>query len=197
MLDATYWNDLYLKGDTGWDKGVASPPLARMLREGVVPKGSSIAVIGAGRGHDAIEAARLGYRVTAVDFAAEAAKDISNNAHGAGVRLDVLQADLFTGLKGPYDAVLEHTCFCAIDVARRDEYVTAIARALKPGGTLFGLFYAHGREGGPPFDVSEDEVRRRFSGRFVIERLRRAPDSFEARAGRELEAVFRLSPSES
>jgi methyl halide transferase len=162
-----------------------------------VPQGCSIAVIGAGRGHDAIEAARLGYRVTAVDFAAEAVSGIAANAAKAGVKLDVLQADLFTGLTGPFDAVLEHTCFCAIDVARRDEYVAAVARALKPAGTLFGLFYAHGKEGGPPFDVTEDEVRRRFSPRFVLERLRRAPDSFEVRAGKELEAVFRLSPSGS
>jgi len=194
VLDATYWNDLYLKGDTGWDKGVASPPIARMLREGVVPAGASIAVIGAGRGHDAIEAARLGYRVTAVDFAAEAVKDTAANARAAGVQLEVRQADLFA-LTGPFDAVLEHTCFCAIDVERRDAYVDAVARALRPSGALFGLFYAHGREGGPPFDVTEEEVRRRFSRRFVIERLRRASDSFEARKDKELEAVFRLSPA--
>ncbi len=193
VLNATYWNDLYLKGDTGWDKGVASPPIARMLREGVVPAGASIAVIGAGRGHDAIEAARLGFRVTAVDYAPEAVKDIAANARKAGVELAVRQADLFA-LTGPFDAVLEHTCFCAIDVERRDEYVDAVARALAPSGTLFGLFYAHGREGGPPFDVTEAEVRRRFSRRFRLERLLIANDSFEARAGKELEAVFRLSP---
>jgi hypothetical protein len=139
MLDAAYWNDLYLKGDTGWDKGAPSPPIARMLAEGVVPAGAAIAVIGAGRGHDALEAQRLGYRVTAIDFAPEAAK----------------------------------------------------------GGVLFGLFSAHGREGGPPFDTSEAEVRRLFEARFTIERLRVAPDSFEVRKGVELEAVFRAKASRS
>jgi len=96
-------------------------------------------------------------------------------------------------LRGPFDAIVEHTCFCAIDVERRPEYVEAVARALVPGGTLLGVFYAHGREGGPPFDTTEAEVRRLFSTRFEIERLQVARDSFEVRAGKELEAVLRLS----
>lgn len=197
MLDAAYWNDLYLKGDTGWDKGAPSPPIARLLREGHLVKGASIAVIGAGRGHDAIEAARCGYRVTAIDFAPEAVKASRENAAKAGVeRLEVREEDVF-GLIGPFDAICEHTCFCAIDVARRAEYVEVVADALNPNGVLFGVFYAHGKEGGPPFDTNEAELRRLFEPRFTIERLRRAPDSFEPRAGKELEAVFRLSSSRS
>lgn len=190
MLDAAYWNDLYLKGDTGWDKGAPSPPLVRMLREGIVPKGASLAVIGAGRGHDAVEAARQGYQVTAIDFAPEAIKGIRENAARAGVQLEAVEQDVFD-LEGPFDAILEHTCFCAIDVARRAEYVDTIFHALRPGGVLFGLFYAHGKDGGPPFDTSEAEVRDLFAPHFHIQRLLRAPDSFPNRAGKELEFVFR------
>ncbi|MBK7859559.1 MAG: methyltransferase domain-containing protein [Archangiaceae bacterium] len=196
MLDANYWNELYAKGETGWDKGAPSPPIVRMLREGVVPSGARLAVIGAGRGHDALEAARLGYRVTAIDYAPLAVAAAAENARQAGLQLEVRQADVFA-LQGPFDAILEHTCFCAIDVARRAEYVEAVARAMVPGGTLFGVFYAHGKEGGPPFDTTEAEVRRLFEPRFRIERLRRAADSFEHRAGKELEAVLRLSSSGS
>lgn len=189
-LDADYWNSLYLKGDTGWDKGFASPVVTRLLREGVVPAGAHLAVIGCGRGHDAIEAARQGYRVTAVDHAPEAIKGTRENAAKAGVTLELRQADLFA-LKGPFDAVLEHTCFCAIDVALRSAYVEKVASLLEPGGTLFGDFYAHGRPGGPPFDTTAAEVRRLFSPRFKIERLAVAPDSIPAHAGKELEAVLR------
>jgi cyclopropane fatty-acyl-phospholipid synthase-like methyltransferase len=190
MLDAASWNDRYLKGDTGWDKGAPAPPIARLLREGVVPPGARVAVIGCGRGHDAVEAARLGFHVTAVDFAPEAVAATVENARAAGVTLEARREDVFQ-LRGPFDAVVEHTCFCAIAVERRGEYVEAVADALAPSGVLVGLFYAHGREGGPPFDTTEDEVRRRFAPRFTLERLRRAPDSFAARQGAELEAVFR------
>jgi hypothetical protein len=189
-MDSDYWNSLYLAGDTNWDKGFPSPVVKRLLREGVVPAGASIAVIGAGRGHDAIEAARQGFQVTAVDYAPEAAKDTAANAAKAGVKLEVLQRDLFA-LEGRFDAVMEHTCFCAIDVGLRPAYVEKVAALLGPKGTLFGVFYAHGRAGGPPFDTSEAEVRRLFGARFEIERLSVAPDSIETRKGLELEAVLR------
>jgi cyclopropane fatty-acyl-phospholipid synthase-like methyltransferase len=192
MMDSDYWNTLYLTGDTGWDKGAPAPPITRMLREGVVKPGGHIAVIGCGRGHEAIEAARAGFKVTAVDFASEAIKGTLENARRAGVSLDVQQMSLFD-LDARFDAVLEHTCFCAIDVELRDRYVEKAADWLQGGGTLFGLFYAHGKPGGPPFDTTEQEVRRRFSPRFALERLRVAADSIPARAGKELEAVFRAT----
>lgn len=197
VATAQYWNELYVKGDTGWDKGAVSPPIARMLREGLVPKGARIAVIGAGRGYEALEAARLGYRVTAIDFAEVAAKDTAAAAAAAKLDVEVLQEDLFALPKrrpGHYDAILEHTCFCAIPVARRPEYVEAVSTLLKKDGTLFGLFYAHGRPGGPPFDTNEDEVRALFSPRFAFVRLKVAPDSIENRKGKELEAILRPLP---
>lgn len=190
---AAYWNDLYLKGDAGWDKGTVSPPIARLLREGLIGPTARVAVIGAGRGHEALEAARLGFRVTAVDFAEEACKAIAASAVKAGLEVEVLQEDLFHLPKrrpGHYDAILEHTCFCAIAVAQRAAYVDAVHALLRTGGLLFGLFYAHGNPGGPPFDTGEAELERLFQTRFELTRLKRAADSFDHRAGKELEAVF-------
>jgi methyl halide transferase len=190
---AEYWNALYVKGETNWDKGACTPPIARMLKEGIAPSGARLAVIGAGRGHEAIEAARLGYRVSSIDFAEEAARGVADNAAKAGVAVEVLQEDLFNLPKrrpAHYDGIIEQTCFCAIPIHRRAEYVEAVHALLKKGGVLFGLFYAHGRPDGPPFDTTEEEVRKLFSPRFEIVRLVRAKDSIEHRAGKELEAVF-------
>jgi SAM-dependent methyltransferase len=193
ISSAQFWNETYLKGEAGWDKGVCAPPILRMLNEPVVPPTSRIAVIGAGKGHEALAAARAAHRVTAVDFAEEACVAIAANAKAAGLTLEVLEEDIFLLPKrrpGHYDAVLEHTCFCAIAVERRSEYVEGMHALLKKGGTLFGLFYAHGKPGGPPFDTNAEEVRRLFSARFTINRLLPAKDSFDHRAGKELEAVF-------
>ena len=193
VSSSDYWNALYVKGDTNWDKGVCSPPIARLLKEGVAPKGARLAVIGAGRGHEAIEAARLGYRVSSIDFAEEAARAMAAAAEAAGVAVEVMQEDLFHLPKrrpAHYDAVLEQTCFCAIAIERRPEYVEAIHALLKKGGVLFGVFYAHGRPGGPPFDTTEDEIRRLFALQFELLRLERAKDSWDQRAGKELEFVF-------
>ena len=193
ISSAAYWNELYVKGEAGWDKGACAPPIARMLASGLIPKGARIAVLGAGRGHEAIEAARLGYRVSAIDFAEEACRGVVANAKKAKVELEVLQEDLFNLFKRRprhYDALIEHTSFCAIEIARRAEYVEATHALLVKGGILFGLFYAHSNPGGPPFDTNEEEVRRLFSVRFEIQTLHRAADSIAPRAGKELEAVF-------
>ncbi len=185
LSDPRFWNDIYLREQPGWDKGAVSPPLARLAREVLAP-GASVVVLGAGRGHDAAHLASLGFRVTAVDFAEEAAKAM--RARGG---FEVLQADVFTLAKthaGAFDAACEHTCFCAIDPKRRREYAEVVHAIVKR--TFFGLFYESGKTDGPPHTTSEEEVRKTFGDLFEIERLRRAPDGFPERLGRELEFVF-------
>ena len=80
----------------------------------------------------------------------------------------------------------EYTCFCAIDPARRDAYVRTIAAILKPGGWLLACFFPMRRvAAGPPFPVSEAEVRRRLGPRFRLERAQPPLRSARGRQGRE------------
>ena len=193
-LSADAWNTRYLTRDTGWDKGQCAPPLARMLAAHLVPAGAHVAIVGAGRGFEALEAVRQGYQVTAIDFAPEAIRAMHEGMTATGLSFEALQADVFTLHQShpkAFDAVVEHTCYCAIDPSTRARYLTAIEGALKPGGVLLGLFYNHGRQGGPPFDTTEADVKSRFSS-FDFERFVRAPDSFPGRSGEEWEAVLRL-----
>lgn len=194
VSDPDYWSAIYRANDAGWDKGRCAPPIARMLREGFLPPGSHVAVIGCGPGHEAFEAARLGFQVTAIDFAPEAITAVQGKAAEWGHALEAVEADVFDLAKrwpGEFDAIIEHTCLCAIDPARRDEYLQAVAGALKPHGHLFGLFYAHNRPDGPPYSIHEPEVRQLLHPRFECDRLIVAVDSFENRAGHELEFIAR------
>lgn len=194
VSDPDYWNDLYIARETGWDKGRAAPPIVRLLDEGLVPDGGTLVVFGAGRGHDALYAARVGLEVTAVDFAEEAANHTRASARAAQLDLEVLEENVFalpTLRPHAFDAALEHTAFCAIDPTRRPDYVEMVHAVLRPGGLFFGLFYAHGRPGGPPFATTEDEIRELYEPRFTVERLKIADDSFPSRSGEELEFVFR------
>lgn len=190
-----HWEDIYQRNDARWDKGRPSPPIERLLKEGLVPAGARVAVPGAGRGHEALLLARAGFETTAVDFAPSAVTAMKEAAAKAGVSLRVLQEDVFSlAAHGPFDAIVEHTIFCAIDPARRREYARVMRAALAPGGLFLGVFYAHPRPGGPPWSTTEAEVRELFGERFTIERLRIAPDGFPERAGNELEFVFRAIP---
>ena len=109
-------------------------------------------VPGAGYGHDAIAWARHGAEVTAVDFAPLAIAGLHERASKAHVHVQAMQADLFAlpaELDARFDVVWEQTCLCAIDPARRPEYVSAMARVLVPAGTLYALLWNHGRERRP------------------------------------------------
>ena len=186
-----FWSSLYRTGDTRFDQGRIAPPISRMARDGEIPRGR-VLVPGGGRGHDALALAQLGFAVTLVDIAPEACEAAAAAARALGVPLEVRCEDALVetlaSRRGTFDAIVEHTFFCAIDPSRRPEYVEACAELLRPGGVLAGLFFLLGRPGGPPFDVTEPEIRGLFGARFDVERLRPAADSFPDRLGRELEA---------
>jgi len=92
-----------------------------------------------GAGVPAINVAETkdGFEVTAVDFAADAVAAMTQLAD-AQAPVQAVQADIFVlppAFDHQFDTLLEYTCFCAIDPARRGEYVDVAERVLKPGGT--------------------------------------------------------------
>ena len=86
----------------------------------------------------------------------------------------------------PFDLVFEHTLFCAIPPVRRDDYVQALRRWLKPGGLYLAVNYMITEDNGePPFSTTTAELDERFGEPFEL--LRRwTPRSYESREGKEL-----------
>jgi thiopurine S-methyltransferase len=128
-------------------------------------------VPGCGRGHEAALLVELGFTAIGLDFSAEAIAR-ARELHGTELpELRWLQADLFDAAAleaagigpGSLQGVLEHTCFCAIDPARRPAYLEVVMRLLAPGGWLLGLFWCHSRPGGPPWGSEAAELEQQFT----------------------------------
>ncbi len=157
---ASFWEESYRSGSTGWDLGMPTPVFKRLADSSQFPPGKML-VICAGRGYDARMFARLGFEVTAVDFAEEAVQEMKSLLE-PDLSMEVIQADLFdlpAFMKAEFDYILEYTCFCAIDPQRRAEYIESISSLLKPGGHYIALAFPIGqRTGGPPFVVTPDEL---------------------------------------
>jgi SAM-dependent methyltransferase len=190
-----FWENLYQQNESLWDLGQAAPPFISFLESPLAPSPGSIAVLGCGRGHDAIFFARKGFQVIGFDFAPAAIQGAYENAKKVEVSIQFEQRDLFDLIPeytNRFDFVLEHTCFCAIDPARRKEYVQVVKNLLRPDGQLIALFYAHGQPGGPPYTTDAEEVRSLFSPFFEIKVLEVSPDSIERRQGKELFSVMRM-----
>lgn len=188
-----FWQEIYDGGRAGWDLGTPTPAFQRLLVEENFPPGRII-VLGAGRGHDAREFARRGFDVAAVDFADEPVRAM-RDLMDADSSHQILQHDIFDlppELDNSFDYVLEYTCFCAIDPARRAEYADLVTRLLKPGGIYIDLvFPLDSFEGGPPFAVSIEQVLELFTARrFKLLRRESPPDSVKPRRGREALLVW-------
>lgn len=188
------WEADYQRGTDGWDLAGPTPGLKRIAASGRFPPGRML-VPCAGRGHDAREFARHGFQVTAIDFSETAVQEMRRLADPAAP-VDIIQHDMFTlprSMDGTFDYVLQYTCFCAIDPARREDYAGLVARLLKPDGLYIDLaFPLDGRPGGPPFSVSVADITRLFEGHgFTLVSLEQLVDSVSPRRGKEELLVFR------
>ena len=187
-LDAGAWDERWRRADTPWDMAAPAPPLVAAVTRGDLAPPARVLVPGCGAGHDVRFLASRGFRATGVDVSPLALAKARELAGSDGVTAEFVEADLFAlppALRG-FDLVWEHTCFCAIDPSRRDDYVDAVADALRPDGRLAGLFFEIAPDKGPPFGATAEEIRHRFARRFSVDVLRLATDSHPARQGKEL-----------
>lgn len=184
----TDWEAQYEKGETPWDKGAPSPGLLDFLA--AEPLRGRVLVPGCGAGHDVRALAKAADEVVGIDIASAAVRLAQSYPRVAGERYEL--ADLFhlpPAMRGAFDWVWEHTCFCAIDPAQRADYVSAVARALKAGGSLLAIFYLDpgnsSPDEGPPFEVSVAELDRLFLPRFELVREWLPQRAYAGREGRE------------
>jgi SAM-dependent methyltransferase len=184
----TDWEDHYVRGEMPWEKGAPSPGLVDFLA--AEPVRGRVLVPGCGLGHDVRALAATAREVVGLDLAPSAVLAAEKFPRTGTERYEV--ADLFAlpaHLRGSFDWVWEHTCFCAIDPAQRPAYVAAVADALLPGGRLLAVFYLdpgnNSPDEGPPFEVSIAELNRLFLPRFELEREWLPQHAYPGREGRE------------
>lgn len=186
------WEAKYQSGITRWELGQAAPPFVDLLKSADAPVSGRVAVLGAGRGHDAMLFAAHGFEVVGFDFAPSAIRDASQIAEAKGVTVQFLQRDIFAlgEFDHQFDYVLEHTCFCAIDPTQRPAYAQVVANLLRPHGELIALFWAHIRPGGPPHGTTLKEIRSLFTPLFDTSYLRPVFNSIPSRRSEEYLARF-------
>lgn len=192
------WEDLWRSGETPWDKGYAAPPLTEFLEQGetVLHHARRVLVPGCGGGHDVRELARQGIGATGLDLAETAVAAARRYPVVAGE--DYVAGDLFDDswrAGREFEAVWEHTCFCAIDPSMRQAYARAMEEILKPGGFLVGVFYLTPWDPGedpvgPPFETTREEVTGLLAGSFVLRENFVPARAYPGREGKEWLAVF-------
>ncbi len=183
------WESRYLAGDTPWDKGAAHPGLVAWLRDHRMH--GRVLVPGCGSGHDVRAIAAGGADVIGFDIAPSALTAASHFTPAG--RESYRLGDFLAGEAGAgFDWLFEHTCFCAIDPARRRDYAEAAAAAVRPGGHFLAIFYANpDHPDGPPFGCSEAELDALFTPAFETLASQTGFPTHEGRENREILRLFR------
>jgi methyl halide transferase len=185
-MSRDYWENRYQTGDMPWEKGAPSPGLVDFLAGHPRLPRETVCVPGCGTGHDARAWAGAGFSAFGFDIAPAAIRLAAESTRAAGLNAKFQPAD-FIHDEPPFrfDWIFEHTLFCAINPAERDDYVRAVLRWLKPGGQYLAVNYLIPDQDGPPFGTTRAELWRRFSDHFDL--LKEwVPRSYPNRTGLEL-----------
>ena len=173
MHERTDFAERYASGNTPWASGKPSEELRRVLNAEKFT-GNSVLDFGCGTGTNAVELARHGFAVTAVDSVEQAIKVARNKALAAAVDVDFRVADVLKDdLGGPYDVLFDrgvYHCLRTIDLKRFQEF---LRKATRTGSWWLSLDGNAKEETdpGPPV-VSEDEIRAELGPLFDIIELR-------------------------
>lgn len=191
-MNITNWDQAYQENFTPWDKGLPAPPLAEWLDRNTLT--GRVLVPGSGVGHDVAHLVSRGIDAHGLDIAPTAVERAK--AHYPELAERFICADLFE-YHGEYDAIVEHTCLCALPPEWRTKYRDAVAGLLKPGGLLIGVFFINPEmdpgETGPPFGITQDELSALFAPRFEVLESFIPAKAYPGREGRECLRVLKLT----
>lgn len=163
----------YATGQIPWDSGAPSGELVRVLEAGIVT-GKKVLELGCGTGTDAVEMARRGFEVVAVDFVEQAIEAARVKARDAKVQMVFRVADIVKDdLGGPYDFVFDRGVYHVVRRENLAAFQELLRRVTRPGSLWLSLAgnAKEEREEGPPV-VSEQEIRAELEPLFEIVDLR-------------------------
>jgi methyl halide transferase len=171
------WHERWQQNNTAWD--LQGPhPLTRELLElaaTLSPNGLGVKwlIPGCGRAHDAKELLLAGVKnVTAKDLVPKAI-DEARLVYGSleGVTFESGDVTQVTKLEeSTYDGIFDRAMLCALNGDLRQQYVIAMTSLLRPGGVFASIPFAQtgNPEAGPPFAISERELRDLFGRSFEV-----------------------------
>ncbi len=190
-----FWDTLYQNRNAAWDLKTPTPAFIDLLNSEYFFGRKKILIAGCGYGYDAIEAAKKGFDVTALDFSETAIQFARLLAQRENVNINFLIEDIFNlneMYSNSFEIIFDYVTYCAIDPKRRKEYARKISELLRPDGLfVIILFPIEKRVGGPPFAVDVDEASDIFSENLELILSTDKINSIKPRKGRELLQIYR------
>lgn len=211
-MEAEFWRRKWRDRELGWHQSKAHPMLVRHLAGLGLAPGARIFVPLCGKTLDIGWLLEAGFRVAGAELVETAVEELFSElgatprVSGAGRLkrhaadgLDVFAGDLFdldVATLGPVDAVYDRAALVALPADTRKAYAAHLPKLTGVAPQLAVTFdYDQSVMAGPPFSVTEAEVRILYGGRYDVELL----ESAELPGGLKgvcpsLELALRLTP---
>lgn len=188
-MNRDFWQARWDEGRIGFHQEEVNPYLQRFWPDMEVPSGTTVFVPLCGKSQDMVWLSDQGYTVIGVEivpravesFFAENGMLATHNAHGVftlweSERIKILQGDFFdltaddvAGIGVIYD----RASLIALPPVLRQRYTTHLRNILpsKINGLLITLDYVQAEMNGPPFAVTEEEVKSLYQENYNLEQL--------------------------
>ncbi len=182
-----YFCEAYRTGEHGWATDEPSPSAVAFLKrvKHLVPQ-RKLLDIGCGEGRHSIEAARLGFKVTAVDYeplALGRARQFARMNRIRGILFREANVFCLPFPDSDFDVVLDYGCLHHQRKSDWRPYVTSILRVLKPRGfyvlSVFSPEFAFFRGRSKPWHIAQGAYRRCFTREEIIALFGRDFDMLE------------------
>ncbi len=184
-MDADFWKARWEKGEIAFHEREANPFLVKYFKELSLAKGSRVFVPLCGKTLDIAWLLSHGYRVAGAELSEIAVKELFA---GLGVvpkiseigrvsRYRAQNVDIFLGnlfdvtrdMLGPVDAIYDRAALVALPKEMRDRYAEHLVQISDNAPQLVIAYeYDQSMAGGPPFSVSDDEVRRHYTDSYDL-----------------------------
>lgn len=192
FIRTSRWDDVYKTMDIEelpWYNPKLDRDIEKALGEFKITKGTALD-IGSGPGTQAIELAKRGFKVTALDISETATEKAEALATEVGVKIEFIVGDILKiKLEETFNLVVDRGCFHIILPAKRPDYVKIVSGLLKARGRLFLKAFSHKEPPGPgPYRFTPEEIRGYFGGRFKERSI--VESSFKGALSRAPKALF-------
>ena len=184
-MDTQFWHDRWASNEIGFHKSEANPLLVKYVDELSLATGSRIFLPLCGKTLDIGWLLSRGYRVAGAELSAIAIEQlfaqlgvtptitkVGTLDHYRAPQLDIFVGDIFKltpELLGPVDAIYDRAALVALPQDMRAQYAVHLTTLTAHAPQLLISFeYDQRVMEGPPFSVSEEEIRHHYGQRYDI-----------------------------
>jgi len=184
-MDASFWQQKWQKNELGFHRSEANPLLVNHFNELAIDKGSRVFLPMCGKTLDIAWLLSQGYRVAGAELIATAIEQLfdelgvvpeitalGNVIHYSANNIDIYVGDIFNLSRNTIatvDAVYDRAALVALPADMRIRYTTHLMEITdRAPQLLINYEYDQSLMEGPPFSVSNEEVRQHYQESFDL-----------------------------